>query len=814
MVPTAATTRRARRALVGGVLPAAIALALGTMVLLPAEQAWAQSSQPTKKERAAEARKAKAAAGADKNAIVTTESGGPAATRNGISTSPAGVVGRPTVNPPAPPGPSRTYAISLRQLGANFPLQLRGVQGSGGVPFSVRSDEVVTSAKLKLKYAYSPALLANISHINVRVNQEVAQTIAVPREQAGTDLQTEVNIPVRMITDFNRLDIELIGHYTLDCEDPVHTSLWASIANQSELELTVAPIALPDDLNLLPAPFFDRRDVRALNLPFVFLGNAEQPILEGAGAVSSWFGSLAGYRGAKFPTATAVPAKGPAVVFMVGNTGLPGVDLPVPTGPAVAMVTNPNDPVSKLLVVMGRNAADIKVAANVLAVGGTTLSGRVAGVQPLKEVAARKPYDAPAWLRSDRPVRFGEIADQRSLNVSGYEPDLVRVNFRVPPDLFGWREKGIPIDLRYRYTPRPTTDKSSLNINVNEQFLRSYPLLAVERGVPAALSALLPSTEDGTVMAREHVRVPMFMLPAQSQLQFHYYYDYIKQGFCKDVMLDNVKGAIDADSTIDISNFSHYLPMPDLAAFGNAGFPFTRMADLSETAVVLPDNPGAGDLQAYLDTMGLMGRSAGYPSTGVTVVRAAGIDTVKDKDLLVFSSGANQPLLTQWADKIPSAVAPAARSFPLSDLRSRFLDWWDHAHRTKPEDRKQELKFSSDGAQGVIAGFESPLTSGRSVVLISADKAESLGTTVDAVLDLDRVKQIQGSVSVVRGENVSSLVAEQTYHVGRLSPLTAIQYYLSNHPLLLVLLGLASAALLAIVIYVVLRARARNRLVV
>jgi len=803
MVPTAATTPRARRALVRGVLPAAIALALGTAVLLPADAANTEKRARAKVEKTSQA------------ATTTDTTSTTARAGNGISTSPAGVVGRPTVNPPAPPGPQRTYGISLRQLGASFPLQLRGVQGSGGVPFSVRADEVVVSAKLKLKYAYSPALLANISHINVRVNQEVAQTIAVPREQAGTDLETEVNIPVRMITDFNRLDIELIGHYTLDCEDPVHTSLWASIANQSVLELTVAPIVLADDLNLLPAPFFDRRDVRALNLPFSFMGNTDQPVMEAAGAVSSWFGSLAGYRGAKFPAMpNALPDKGPGVVFMVGNTGIPGVELPAPAGPAVAMVTNPNDPTAKLLVVMGRNPADIKQAANALAIGGMTLSGRVAAITPLKNVEPRKPYDAPAWLRSDRPVRFGEIADQPSLNVSGYTPDLVRVNFRVPPDLFGWREKGIPIDLRYRYTPRPTTDKSTLNINVNEQFLRSYPLLAVERGVPAALSALLPSTEDGTVMAREHVRVPMFMLPAQSQLQFHYYYDYIKQGFCKDVMLDNVKGGIDADSTIDISHFSHYLPMPDLAAFGNAGFPFTRMADLSETAVVLPDNAGAADLSAYLDTMGLMGRSAGYPSTGVTVVRAAGVDNVKDKDLLVFASGANQPLLSKWADKIPSAVAPTARAFPLSDLRARFLNWWDPAHRTVPENRREELKFTSDGAQGVISGFESPLSGGRSVVLISADKPESLGNTVDAVLDLDRVKQVQGSVSVVRGENVSSLVAEQTYHVGRLGPLTSVQYFLSNHPILLVLLGLASAALLAIVIYVVLRARARNRLVV
>jgi hypothetical protein len=46
---------------------------------------------------------------------------------------------------------------------------------------------------------------------------------------------------------------------------------------------------------------------------------------------------------------------------------------------------------------------------------------------------------------------------EENLNVSGYSPDLIRVNFHLPPDLFGWRNKGIPIDLKYRYTPRPTS---------------------------------------------------------------------------------------------------------------------------------------------------------------------------------------------------------------------------------------------------------------------------------------------------------------------------------------------------------------------
>jgi hypothetical protein len=53
------------------------------------------------------------------------------------------------------------------------------------VTFSIRADQVVTSAKLKINYAYSPALIPQLSHINVMVNEQVAATIPVPTEQAG-----------------------------------------------------------------------------------------------------------------------------------------------------------------------------------------------------------------------------------------------------------------------------------------------------------------------------------------------------------------------------------------------------------------------------------------------------------------------------------------------------------------------------------------------------------------------------------------------------------------------------------------------------
>ncbi|MDD0816195.1 cellulose biosynthesis cyclic di-GMP-binding regulatory protein BcsB [Curvibacter sp. HBC28] len=710
---------------------------------------------------------------------------------------------------------ARTVSFSLKQLGALFPLQLRGIRGNSGVTFSIRADQVVTGAKLKINYAYSPALIPQLSHINVMVNEQVAATIPVPTEQAGQNLQREILIPPRLITEFNRLNLELIGHYTRDCEDPAHSSLWANVGNDSTLELTLTPVAQANDLALLPQPFFDRRDALPLNLPMVFAGAPNSASLEAAGALSSWFGALAGYRGARFPALVdQIPAQGNAIVLALGNQVPGGLNVAALQGPTVAMVPNPNDPNAKLLLVMGRDAKELKIAANAVAVGSPALSGPVATITNLSEIKPRKPYDAPNWLASDRPVKFGELALEDNLNVAGYSPDLIRVNFHLPPDLFGWRSKGIPVDLKYRYTPRPNTDKSTLNINANQQFLRSLPLLAINHEAPSAVdrlvNAVVPAGE--LIPAREQFHIPLFKLPAQTQLQFHYFHDMIKQGACKDVVLDNVRGTVEPDSTVDISGFSHFLAMPDLAAFSNTGFPFTRMADLSETAVVLPEKPSLNDYSSYLSLLGVFGRSTGYPATAVSVIGPKQVEALAGKDVVLIGSGNNQPLLTQWADASPVGIQAGSRRFKLSDFAYRVFSWWDPSQRDGAKPGRNQVAFTADSTDGVIAGFESPVTPGRSVVQLSSNNPEGMTQIIEALLDPDLVKEVQGSTSVVRGKQVDSLVAEQTYWVGRLDPLTWVQWYLSRSPLLLLALGIVAALLIGVLLYLSLRARAKARL--
>ncbi|HEX4871557.1 MAG TPA: UDP-forming cellulose synthase catalytic subunit, partial [Nevskiaceae bacterium] len=164
---------------------------------------------------------------------------------------------------------SRT--LTLEQLGIERPIRLRGVQGEVAIPVAVRDDELVTRARLNLRYAHSPALIYNLSHLNILLNNELAGTIKFS-DLTAQGAEAVVDLDPRLFVEYNQLGLQAVMSYTMDCENPVHSSLWTIVSNLSTLELDTRPIDLANDLNLLPKPFFDERDSRRLTLPFVFAG--------------------------------------------------------------------------------------------------------------------------------------------------------------------------------------------------------------------------------------------------------------------------------------------------------------------------------------------------------------------------------------------------------------------------------------------------------------------------------------------------------------------------------------------------------------
>lgn len=708
----------------------------------------------------------------------------------------------------AVPGQNAT----LKQLGAGYTLNLRGIEGSDSVNFDVRADRVVTGARLNLEYSYSPALLPDMSQLNVLVNDQVAASIPLPKETAGSPQKQVVEIPPHLITDFNRLTLQLIGHYTMQCEDPQHSSLWAKVSNGSELQLQFAPLVLPNDLALLPAPFFDRRDAQRLELPFVFAETPGTTQLEAAGAVASWFGAQASYRGAHFPVLLSeLPVQGNAVVLLTEGQTVAGVQGEAAAKPSVRVLTNPNDPNGKLLLISGHDAGQLKQAAAALVGGSRVMKGEQASVEGVNQLHPRKPYDAPNWLPSDRPVQLGELTEAKRLSVAGYDPGTINLPMRLPPDLFTWREAGVPLHLKYRYTPQPVSSNSSLLVSISGKFIKSLPLPSQEL-LKDDQTLMARLKQDETLLRDAHLTVPLASFPLQSSLQLRFMYDYIKQGECRDIIIDNMRGTIEPTSTLDLSGYRHFIALPNLGVFRDSGFPFTRMADLSETAVVIPDGYGAAEVSAVLDVLGHFGDSTGLPATAVSVVQAGDDDVLRGKDLLVFASGGNQPLLQRWAEHLPASLGGQSH-FQLSDLAYRVRDWVSGDDRIDERRSNGSVALGSGAVDNYLTGFESPLDSGRSVVIIAGGSPQGLGEVTAAMgAAQDEDNAIQGSLAVVNGTRVNSLVADEQYYVGDLGTFRYLQWWLSRHLGGTLVLTAVGVALASVLLYLSLRARARNRL--
>jgi len=719
-----------------------------------------------------------------------------------------------------PPASATTRTQTLRELGIDYEITLRGIHGNAGVPFGVRTDELVNQAQLHLRYSFSPSLLPDLSHLKVTVNGVTVATLPTPTADAGKSLSADITIDPRVVSDYNQINLELIGHYTRDCEDPDHSSLWANIdAANSTLTLTTTPVALADNLALLPVPFFDAHDVRPLVLPFHFAQRPDNATLQAAGIVSSWFGALAGYRGASFPVTTgSLPATGNAVLFATPDS-LPGLlsgttgPLPDIHGPTLAVMTHPTDANAKLLLVLGRNAAELAKAATALALHAP-LSGAVAAVGDVALPEPRKPYDAPKWVDSERPVYFRELVDNpEKLNVTGYHPDLIRVGLQLPPDLFVWRSQGIPLALKYRYTVPDQNDQSALNISINDAFVTTLPLNGHAYAQSLPLRWWRGLGERGEMPIEQQLNLPTGLFSANSQLRFHFFFDRPQAEACKNTFPD-VSGAIDPDSSIDLRSFPHYMAMPNLAAFGNAGFPFTRLADLAESAIVLPDSPTEVDYGNVLTLLGKLGAATGYPALRVNLATAAEAKQQHaERDLIVLGSPTTQPLLRDWATQLPVSDSANGRRFRLSDwLLDKLPGFLSFDARRTDLPTTAEVSVHPQADDVLIMGLQSPLSRGRSVVVLQADDPSNLARLFEAWADPVRLAKFQGSVVLLQQDKVTSLAGNQSYYIGHLPLPTWLRWYFSNHPVWLAIGVVVLCLLLALAARVLLRMHSAIRL--
>ena len=690
--------------------------------------------------------------------------------------------------------------FSYSTEGAIEQIKMTGIYNERNFRFFAPRNEVLSKASVTLKYTPSPALIPQQSQLNVYLNGQLQKSLPVTKEQLGNLTSATVEFNPKQIESTNRITLEFVGQYTNVCGSVANPALWLTVDSSSYLSLNTQKVRLANDLSIFPTPFINTLSPTPTTLPIVFAKVPENIVKQAAAVFSSWAGVKSEWRGIEFPVYfNEAPAEQNFVAFITNDERPEFLkNFPKVNAPTISVVDAPNSLYAKILVIAGRNGEDLLTAARWLATSDKGLAGSSATIENFIALPDRKPYDAPLWVNTDEKTTFGQLAKYKGqLTSSGFHPAPIKLEVRLPPDLFMVNRSNVNVDLRYRYTKPTTGEPAQMRFLLNDVLVESYDLSPNANG--NSFSSQF-SLLNGLGNLWNTTAIPSRLLAPENILQFDFQYGLAvgsgSQENCKSVALIPNQVEVDPNSTIDFTGFYHFAKLPDLKLFTVSGFPFTTYADLSQTLVLIKEDASPNVLTTMFNTMARLASQTGYPATKVSVASTTKDGLAKNKDLLIFAETSQD--LGELEKMEPEVVLKKLRETVKAGFSS--------------ENKEPQSTVAQDTGLAAIVQYESPYSSERSVVALLSDGQDGSFLLSRRLMNPGDLKLVGGSVALFKpnAEPTSYLVGPQ-YFSGSLPWHQRVWYSMLDQPLLLVLFTLVCALLFAGGIYYLMHSLIRYR---
>lgn len=117
------------------------------------------------------------------------------------------------------PEPAARYdqALNITELN-NVTTRMTGTSPNAIAEFAIHPDTLVNQLALDFSINYSPALLAELSHIKLYLNDYLMATLDLPKQTDTNALNSQQHwsIPLQadVLKDYNQIKYELVGYYT------------------------------------------------------------------------------------------------------------------------------------------------------------------------------------------------------------------------------------------------------------------------------------------------------------------------------------------------------------------------------------------------------------------------------------------------------------------------------------------------------------------------------------------------------------------------------------------------------------------------
>ncbi|UKY36352.1 cellulose biosynthesis cyclic di-GMP-binding regulatory protein BcsB [Pantoea dispersa] len=735
------------------------------------------------------------------------------------SAAPDIVIPQVAAEPPAAAEPAGALlnqpvssTISVAQMGQPRGITLTGGQLQSGILFTLPGDEVITNARLNLSLRVSAALAARNTSLQLMLNGQPLGTL--PLGASDSDVSDyQLDIPAAMVVSSNNLSFKINDADKLLCEKESAQQYQVTILPKTTLSLEGQQLNIGTSLRNFPRPFIDVQRMTPASVTFGFAANVSPDSVSAAALVASWLGIQSDYRGIRFPVVRGDLPEHNGI--LIGHPGdkIGSVTLPAAKGPLLQVIDNPNNPVYKLLLVVGADDAQLRQAANRLTTQPLATDASSLNVPP-QPLGTRKPYDAPRWINTSRPVRLSELLRKdQSLTTTGIWHDALRVNFRAAPDLFLWDGDAIPVNLHYRFPSESWIDENNsfLNVTLNGTFLRNLTVNKV-----GLLESAWHRLGGDARQEQYTLKLEPYLIYGDNQLALYFNIKPKADAPCGVLLNNNIKSRIEEDSWIDLSHTRHFTMLPNLSYFVGASFPFSRLADFSQTTLLLPEAPGDAEIATLLDMAARAGNATGVPLVQNQVLfglpnGGTNLTRLQHSDVLAVStmqhSAFTQQMLAGTAYQTSGNTLGVKEPTTVDKLRGWLTGDWSR------QQLDADRYFSSNEAWRGFVSYRSPWSADRLVVMTVATSDQQLLRLHDDLNSARINAGIRGDTAIITDENgIRSFRVGPQFPSGEMPWYMMVVWYANQHSVLMALAALLLSALIGSAAWVMLKRHAWRRL--
>ncbi len=646
-----------------------------------------------------------------------------------------------------------TVSIKLSELTGLDSIELRGSSTQAFIDLPINPIWDVESMTLFLYYKSSPALETQRSEISVLLNNRLVYSNRIGREGLF-----KVDIKNPNLADFNTIVIRASQHYCMNCcEDEGSPELWTNIdAHKSYILVNFNKRKFPLNIAFLKEIYLSERLFSPVEFDFVVQkGNPE--IIRSASILAGFLGAKIKYRDIYIDHSDRIRSKD---TFIIGTYSFVS-DLieGVRRDSNIQLIRNPNDSSKFVLVITGDTSRDVYNAVlSFILVQPTYLSEqRVFVSVPENRIPTFKPYESPNLIYPGSKTLFGRIL-KRDLVIEGYGKRRT-LGFFIPPDLLLTPKEKLSIKLYYNHGLL-VREGSSINIYINDKFVNSIPVDVL----------------DESDLKIKEIKVPVSVLNRGfNTLTIENGLVPNKKDFCAAANYTTLKVIIYRNSYIHMPDLVHWTEMPYLEYFVSTGYPFTLYPDMKNTAIVI-DSWDKEALSSLYTLLAFIGTRTHVPPYRVEVVLPEDVERVSGKDIVFL-----------WS-------------------KDEFIKEMVLKHN------KSVLNGNFDRYTMTALMVESPYGSGKTMLVLNANKPELLFDFTKLLYEPKFVHKIRGDILLYKGNGeIYSFDTGNKYYVGHMPIHKKILYKIGYDIRYIIPLIIVAVLILAIAIKKLLSYRHRMR---